>query len=342
MRTQRATWILMFVLGGLACRPAQAQEWANKMFEIRRHDFGTVVRGGKAEFEFRLKNIYVEDVHISGLRVSCGCTSVSMKDNHDLLKTYQEGAVLAHINSDRFFGQRGATITVTLDRPFPAEVQLQVSAYIRTDVAINPGSVQFGSVDQGAGVTSLVNINYMGNTDLQILGIKSGSPYLTGQAVQTGRSPGQASFQLSVQLRPDAPAGYLQDHLILQTNDPQNPQIPLLVEGRVLSAIAVSPDWLLMGIVQPGKTVTKPVVVQGKKPFTIKRITPDGGGFTFDLSAEREPKQLHVIPVTFVAGDQPDRITRTLQIETDLPGGAVTLTAQVVVAPPEGTLVGQR
>jgi hypothetical protein len=339
---RRATVILTLVLSGWACPPAYSQEWAAKMFEVQRHDFGSIVRGAKAEFEFRLKNIYVEDVHISGVRASCGCTSVSIKDNHDSLKTYQVGAILAHINSDRFFGQRGATITVSFDKPFPAEAQLQVSALIRTDVAINPGSVQFGTVDQGADQEQLVNINYQGTVDMQIVGVKSDHPYVVGSAVQTARGFGQASYQLQVHLRPDAPAGYVQDHLILQTNDPQNPQIPLLVEGRVMPAVAVSPDWLLMGIVQPGQKVTKQFVVQGKRPFTIKRITADGDGFSFDLSAEREPKQLHVVPITFAAGEHPERITRPVHIETDLPGTSATLTAQVVVAPAEGALIGKR
>ena len=30
------------------------------------------------------------------------------------------------------------------------------------------------------------------------------------------------------------PAGYLNDQIMLVTNDPQSPQIPLVVEGRVL------------------------------------------------------------------------------------------------------------
>jgi hypothetical protein len=43
--------------------PALGLDWTTKMFETTSHDFGTVARGERAEFEFVLKNLYVEDVH---------------------------------------------------------------------------------------------------------------------------------------------------------------------------------------------------------------------------------------------------------------------------------------
>ena len=65
------------------------------------------------------------------------------------LKTYEKGAIVATLNTPSFLGQRGATITVVLDKPFYAEVQLHVSGYIRSDVVFEPGSVQLGDLEQG-------------------------------------------------------------------------------------------------------------------------------------------------------------------------------------------------
>ena len=50
------------------------QQWAEKMFSATSHDFGVVARGEKAEYAFVLENLYVEDVHIAGVRASCSCT----------------------------------------------------------------------------------------------------------------------------------------------------------------------------------------------------------------------------------------------------------------------------
>ena len=68
---------LFGLLGGIA----NAQEWARKMFEVRSHDFGSVARDAKTEYEFVLQNIYEEDVHIASVRASCGCTTPSIT-NH--------------------------------------------------------------------------------------------------------------------------------------------------------------------------------------------------------------------------------------------------------------------
>ena len=67
-----------------------------------------------------------------------------------MLKTYAQGTIVAIFNTTAFLGQHGATITVVLDKPFYAEVQLHVSGFIRSDVQIEPGSVQMGQFEQGS------------------------------------------------------------------------------------------------------------------------------------------------------------------------------------------------
>ena len=139
----------VLLLGLLVCTPCFGQEWARNMFKVTEHDFGSVARGAKAEYRFVFENLYLEDVHVAGVRTSCGCTTPSVET--PLLKTYEAGAILAHFNTDSFLGQRAATLTVTIDKPFYAEMQLQIRGYIRSDVVVEPGSVQFGPIDQGTG-----------------------------------------------------------------------------------------------------------------------------------------------------------------------------------------------
>lgn len=315
----------------LACCPGFAQDWAGKMFETRDHDFGSVARSAKEEFEFVLTNIYVEDVHIAGVRSSCGCAQVRMDKR--LLKTYEKGAVIASLNTKAFRGSRGATITVTFDKPFHAEVQLHVRGYIRSDVVLHPGSVQMGRVDQGQPARQKVAVTYAGRRNWQILEVKSANPHLAGEAVETRRSGGQVAYELTVYLDAEAPAGYLRDHLVLVTNDRRSREIPVPVEGVVQAGIVVNPTSLFMGVVQPGQKVTKQLVVRGKKPFRILSVDCDDDSFEFGTSAEQEPKALHVIRVTFMAGQEPGKVTKMIHIRTDLGETPPDLSAYAVVAP---------
>lgn len=324
--------ILLLVLIALVATPCFGQEWAQKMFKVTSHDFGTVARGAKVEYSFVFENLYMEDVHISHAYSSCGCTSVRVEN--PTVKTYEKGAIVATFNTNSFYGQRGATLTVVIDRPFYAEVQLQDKGYIRTDVDFQPGSVQFDPVDQGIGYRQIVDVNYNGGQDgWKVVGIKSNNPHITAKAIEAARNYGQTTYRLEVHIDKTMPAGYFNDHLMLVTNDETNQQIPVLVEGRVVPGISVSPTALFMGVVQPGQTVTKKLVVTSKKPFRILSITcTDPKSFKFDISKEGGPAKLHQIPVTFVAGADVGKIVKTIKIKTDQGEMTPELAAYAVVA----------
>jgi len=322
--------VLAVVLVVAACCPAWSQQWAVKMFQNTSHDFGSVARGAKAEYEFELQNIFLEEIHIAGVRASCGCTTPVIKT--PTLKTYEKGAIQAIFNTGKFSGARGATLTVTIDKPYYAEVQLQVKGYIRSDVVLNPGSVELGTIDHGNAVEKTIAVNYAGRDDWGIVGVKSANPHLSAKIIETSRGGGQVSYNIEVRLDKNAPAGYVDDHLVLTTNDDSSSQVPVPVEGVVQAGIVVSPASLFMGVVQPGQKVTKQLVIKGNKPFRIVSVKCDDKDFQFDTSSEKTPKQLHLIPVTYVAGKEPGKVSKSIYIETDLDEKAPMLSAYAVIA----------
>jgi len=131
------------------------------------------------------------------------------------------------------------------------------------------------------------------------------------------------------------PVGHLREHLMLVTNDQNTPQVPLLVEGRVVSAVTVSPTSLFLGVVQPGEKVQKKVVVRGQKPFRILSVACDDNHFQFDTSDETEAKSLHLVPVTYVGDDNKGKVARTIYIQTDLDDTVSDLPAYAVVSDEE-------
>ncbi len=283
------------------------------------HDFGTVARAAKEEHRFEFKNIYKEDVHIAGVRASCGCAIPSI--TKDTLKTYETGAILVKFNTNSFVGQRSATITVTIDRPYYAEVQLNIRGYIRGDIVFNPGTVNFGSIDQGAGGKQTVSVTYAGRSDWRIQDIRSANSNLQVDLAETQRISGRVTYQLGVGLKPGTPAGYFKDQMVLVTNDGTQRNLPIQVEGTVLSPIQVSPAALTLGVVNPGETVTRNIVVKSKKPFRITSIKCDDDCFE-TISVSDEEKLLHLVPVRFTA-NKAGRISNAIEIETSLGNGSV-------------------
>ena len=305
----------------LALLPASmvgAQQWAEKMFEVKEHDFGVVARGSKQLFRFEFTNHYEEDVHVLRVRSSCGCTTPRLE--RPLVTSLEKGAVLATFNTSTLRGSQGATLTVTIDKPFRAEVQLRVKGYIRTDVAFQPGSVQFGDVVLGTATERTIKVIHAGARNWEILDVRSVNDFYEVFLKQRTVNGERVDYQLLVRLTDKAPAGYLNDHLILVTNDLQNKEIQLAVEGRIASPLTISPASLLMGTVAPGESITRKLVVRGTSPFRILKISTEGAGFEF--AAPDDARKLHLVPVTFTAGEQPGKVVQEILVETDLGGGS--------------------
>jgi len=309
--------------------PLRAQEWAEKMFAVRSYDFGSIARGAKAEYAFALTSLYLEDVHIASVRVTCGCTTPRIEK--DTLKTYEKGAVIAHIHSDRFLGNQASTITVTIDKPQYAQVQLHVKVHIFRDVLLDPPSVVLGSVAQGKAAERTVGVRYAGRSDWQIVEVRSGNPHLTGTVTETARQGGQISYDLKVVLGKDGPVGHLSEFVWLITNDPQTKHIPVPVEGQVVGAISVSPSSLFLGTVQPGQSVTMQILVRGQKPFRVASVRGDCECLQAAAPKDKEPKSLYLVPITFTAGKKTGRIAQTVHIETDSGRTVLKVPAYAVV-----------
>ena len=316
-----------------ACGAASAQEWATKLFPVTSHNFGTVAKGSKTEYRFVFRNQYKEDLHVVGVRTSCGCTSpeVTKRD----LKTHETAEVVAKFNTRTFLGQHGATLTVTFDKPFHAEVQLRVAGNIRGDVTFDPPFVDLGNVDLGAGAERRVRVTRIGSTPWEIKDVRSVNPSFEVTLSKPTHSASQTLYDLTMRLKPESPAGYVKGQLILVTNDPRATQIPMDVEGRVVAEVTVSPQLLALGAVQCGGTVTKNVVVRANREFSITGISCADGCLTCE--PKTTPAKVHILPITFQAGAAAGKVERQLKIATDLGDGAVpvvTVHAQVESAAP--------
>ncbi len=306
-----------------------AQDWARNLLSTTEHDFGSIARGAKAEYAFIVTNNLQGDVHIASVRSSCGCTTPYVENDKRTLKTYEQGAIIAHLNSDTHVGQRAATLTVTFDQPQYAEVQLQIRALVRTDVLMEPASLQFGAVEQGKPSEARVRIYRANLPNWQIQPVVHFSdPNLQGEVIELARRGSQVWYDLKVRLAPTASAGYISDHVILTTNDPGMPQMPVQVEGQVRPNVFVSPADLFLGVVHIGQKVTKPLVVRADKPFRIKAITGDKASFEIPLPPG-DARPVHIVPVTFIAGAETGKVVKTIHIDTDI--GDTQATSYAVV-----------
>ncbi len=310
-------FIIAFTTLGMPTLASAQQNWAEKMFGETTHDFRVVGRGAKAEHLFEFRNLYEEEVHVAAVRSSCGCTTPSV--SKDTLATHETASIIATLNTSTFIGQKAATITVVFDQPFYAEVQLQVSGFIRTDVTFEPAEINFGESKPGEVKDRTIKISHRGNPGWRIQDVRSHCSDLAVKLSQPTIQPGLVEYEMQVRMKESMSEGDIHERLTLISNDTQFPTIEMAVGGRVKPSIEVKPAAVSLGTAAFGETVGKRLVVLADEPFAISEVRCIDTRFSFDIPEGK--KKVHFLQMNFNAGDAPDRIAQKIEIVTDLQGG---------------------
>lgn len=310
-------WRLAFVIAlglfVLAVDEASAQKWANDMFADRDHDFGTVAKNSEAVHEFQFKNLYQEELVIRSVRSSCGCITPSYTKQR--VKSLETGAIVAKYNTDKFVGNRSATITITFEKPYYAEVQLTASGVIRGDVVMEPGKVDFGSASNFTDVRKSLVVDYRGGvSNWKIVDVISSFPHVRVSLQETQRQRGRVVYTVNVRLLPELATGRHQTELMLVTNDPNNREIPVTISVHALETLQVIPSQFDLGDIAPGQQITKHILVRSAEECQISSATADNPNVVPTMSAGT--KSMHKIPVIFTAGSATGPMSATVTIKT--------------------------
>jgi hypothetical protein len=306
---------LVLFAGLCAAAPAAAASWADGLFDELSKDFGSVPRGPTLVHPFRVVNKTSGPVRISGIRVSCGCTSATALRSY--LNPGEETAVVARMDTSLFVGVRSVTIYVQFDRPAFEEVRLWVQANARYDFNVTPDSLAFGQVKRGAAPSAGVLITFYGHADARIVDVHSESNYIRPALQEVRRLDSEVTYQLSTALRADTPVGKWYTDVWLRTNNPALPQVRVPLTVEVESALSVTPEAVTLGQVHVKGESERRVLVRGTKPFKITRVQGTDDQLAVKDNTP-EARAVHVLTVR-LKGARAGELSRTLRILTDLP-----------------------
>lgn len=301
-----------------------AQDWVKSMFAETAHDFGTVPRGSDAVFEFKFTNKYEEDIHVSGVRSSCGCTTPRIKKAD--LKTYEEGSIICEFNTKSFVGAKAAVVTVVFTKPFYGEMQLQVKGNIRSDIDTDPGIIQFGDVDRGSTKETQVKITARKGSGWEIKDVRSANQHLGVSSLEKVNVQGKVAYNLNVRLKESAPVGEFSDNIVLVTNDPQYNNVTIPVHGNITPPLML-PGRIDLGTMKNGAGSKSFFVAKSKIPFEIKEITCEDKRITFKVPEGK--KNNHVINFEFAPDEIVGAFKQPITVVTDLEADGTATTVVV-------------
>src|SRR5207249_1984399 len=142
-----------------------------------------------------------------------------------------------------FVGKKATVLFVTLATADgkESEVRLALSSTILSDIVLNPGTIDFGTVTRGQSAQRVLTIDRIGLPGWKAERMISASRVLDALLEETKRNGSDVGYRLTVSLKPEAPAGTVRDEIRILTNDPETPSIPILVTGQVRGELSASP-----------------------------------------------------------------------------------------------------
>lgn len=328
---------LALIFGVCCCGSASAQElnWAEKMFDQRTIDFGVVARGSDAVARVKITNLYKQVAHISDVRTTCGCSAG--KPSKTSLESLEEGYIEVTMDTRKFTRRKDSNVIITFDSPLHQEVRIPITAYIRTDVVFDPGSVNFGAVEHGKEASRTIKLQYAGRNEWQVKEIKSRSESVVAKAVETARANGRVDYDIVVTLAPNTPPGAVREQLTLITDDQTSPQVPLLVEANVEADVTVTPAIVSLGVMKPGEAKQFNVVIKGRQPFQIDKVECESEHGLFKVRLPQNAALVHVLPMTITAPDKPGDLAEEFTITVNGRPTPVTFKARGKISePPAG------
>jgi len=298
---------------------ARAQSWAESVLPERAFDAGTVARGSKVRHTFRLVNRLDQEVRIADWRTKCGCTEVRVGAR--VIPPGTQTTIEAVIDTTKFLGYKPSGLTLVLDQPSYAEVDLNLSCFIRGDLSLNPGVVDFGIVTRSSASKPAVTLNLTytgGQANWGITRMQTRSSRVSAKLQEQGRSGnGQVQYLLTANFDPADVTGFFKDEITLFTNDPGAQPIPIAVSAVVQSSVTVSPSPLVLGQVKPGTVVKKVLFVRSSQPFKVASIKSNKDDLTAETVAEGA-RPVHTVNLSFKVPTQPGPYNASVEIATDL------------------------
>lgn len=318
--------------------PACAESLTDQLIPTaqRAHDFGTVARAAKTEHRFEIRNPFKQPMHLRSISASCGCTTPIIES--EWIQPGQSGTVMARFNTGTFTGDRKASLNLFIDQPSNMQVQLNVKGYIRSDIVINPGEINFGTVPLGESKRIEANIEYAGRSDWKVTSVSSNADFITASITETARTPGRVAYKLIANLAPGAEAGTQATQLTLHTNDSRLKSVPLCCLAQIEAPLAVSPNHVTLGEMKAGQPVQQRLLIKGNEPFQVVDVIVPNMQVRFDPLPQ--PKAIQFLNLTLIPEDSADagEVRTTMVIKTDLDGErevTLELSYKVLVTTPQ-------
>lgn len=227
--------LLSFGCGGATEEPPPEGPAAS--FPEVTYDFGEVIQGTRVEHVFIVENRGSEDLRIELLEAS-EALSVSMPET---VRPREQGGVEIAFETHGLSGSGNLKVELKTNDPEKPTQTLVIRGRLTSLIEIQPQNrVYFFDVIRGQ--TPHKDLELINHQDrpLTVLEVKSGTPRYFETALETLEA-GQR-YKLTLKLASDAPRGNRQERILVVTDSPDLPEIPIYPRAAIREVVDAKPD----------------------------------------------------------------------------------------------------
>jgi hypothetical protein len=209
-----------------AAEPLPAN-WAEKLFERTEFDLGVVARGVGVQQVIRVTNPFDVPIRLLAWRSNIGL-SVAGFSKPRTLAPGESTDLTVWVETTKYVRSKKSLLTIQFDQPNYAEVQIDVTWYVRTDVVLQPGQVRVPPLARGESATTLAKISAIVRTGWKVVSASCENPAIVPSLKETRRERAEGDlerieYELTVTTRSDAQSGESSPSIRLQLSDQKTP-----------------------------------------------------------------------------------------------------------------------
>jgi hypothetical protein len=319
-------WANKFFLPDIATNPKQTAP------PVLVHDFGTHPKGTILTHRMPITNIYGVPIEIRQPSVTCGCVKPSI--TRQVIQPLETANLNLVMDLREVSGAKAVNVYVTFAgerQQFQSTAIIQVKAFSRTDVLINPGQIDFLTVGMGQQVTRTADVIYSGNMGRNWAiesAVADGIPI--DVTVQKVPDRNYNIHRVTATVQANAASGRFQGQIVLKTNDPNTPWLTIQTFGGIQAALTASPKEIRWPALTVGRAANQAVVIQGNgTPFKIIKVDGEGDGIL--VRRQADSREVQIVTIFFTPSKVGD-FKRELTFYTDR-GTVVKIPIETVVEP---------
>ena len=282
---------------------------ADLQFVETKHDFGRISDDGKYEYTFEFTNKGSGTLYISNVKGSCSCTVPALSKNE--YAPGESGEVRVIFNPKSKAGPQHQIISVNSNDADVPLMQLNIAAYVRPEIVVEPRVGHFGEVPKDTEKTIEILVTGR-NPDFSVEGIECSDPenfdvvfgetvevkvpmdmdeepnhqvHLAAQAdAQAAAKPAQPEGEeveyetvkqckITVTMKPGQDIGLVRGKtLTISHNDTKRPPLQVELMAQHKGDLDMMPRRITLGALAPGQEFHQEVTIKSTSGTPFKVI----------------------------------------------------------------------